>query len=44
VHIERGLASATGASTRKILVKIYPCPAKYVPIKNLVLIIILLAI
>ena len=33
-YIERGLASATGASTRKILVKIYPCAAKYMPKKT----------
>ena len=36
-RIERGLASAAGASTRKISVEIYPCPARYVPIKNLML-------
>jgi len=34
-RIERGLASATGASTRKISVEIYPCPERYAPNKNL---------
>ena len=35
MHIERGLASAAGTSTRKISVEIYPCPARYAPKKNL---------
>ena len=38
-RIERGLASATGASTRNFLVKKYPCPVRYAPRKNLVFLI-----